>query len=546
MDSIPNTPVTENDAPRIYPIKRTNTEDDLDFETPADYETAIKVCGFGRFNVLLLLVAIPAIMAAVFETAVVSFILPSAECDLNLDLVDKGILNGITYGGMIVSAVAWGYLADTKGRKNLLIWGFVIDVICVICSALSQNVVQLMLAKFFGGFVICGPFAVLISYLTEFHGTNRRPQVMMIIGIMFMTANIVLPILALSILPNDWSFQIFNMKFVSWKIFMAICGLPSLLSSVLLCFLPESPRFLMSKGRNSEAMEAFKRMYSMNKRKSRDLFPIKSLIEEVKQKQYKTANNQCNISIIGAAPRIENNVELKSSKKSNTFRELCSKRNLGLCLVVCLMQFFILLGLNTMRLWLPQLFASLNEYEHISSEATSMCTILEYSVNKTEIVKNVIDECVVVITPATYTNNIVVACVGLVTYLIAGTLVNKIGNKQMQIIGLSCAGVCGIGLYWSSSSVATLIISSLYVALCSMANTSAVGASANLFPTSLRTIIVSMAMMLGRIGSILGNVLFPVFMSFGCIPPFVMVGAVLFIGCILASILPNTSKLELK
>ncbi|XP_061392160.1 putative metabolite transport protein YyaJ [Musca vetustissima] len=544
MDSIPNTPVTE-DAPKIYPLKKSN-DYGHDFETPADYETAIQVCGFGRFNIILLLAAIPAIMGSVFETAVVSFIVPSAECDLNLDLVDKGILNGITYGGMIVSAVGWGYLADSKGRKNLLIWGFLIDVICVICAAISQNVVQLMLAKFFGGFVICGPFAVLISYLSEFHGSNRRPQVMMIVGIMFMISNIILPILAMSILPKDWSFQIFNMKFVSWKIFIAICGIPSLLGSLLLCLLPESPRFLMSNGRNSEAMEAFKMMYAYNKGKPRETFPIKTLVEEVKQKSQSKAPTTCSISTIEVAPSLESNVDSKSSKEPNKFRLLCSKRNLWLCIVVCLMQFFVLLGLNTMRLWLPQLFASLNEYEHISSEATSMCTILEYSVNKTEIVKHVVEECRVVITPATYTNNIIVASVGLVTYLIAGSLVNAIGNKQMQIIGLSCAGVCGIGLYWSSSSVATLIISSLYVALCSMANTSAVGASANLFPTSLRTIIVSMAMMLGRIGSILGNVLFPIFMSLGCIPPFVMVGAVLFIGCILAAILPNTSKLELK
>ncbi|XP_061392159.1 synaptic vesicle glycoprotein 2B-like [Musca vetustissima] len=272
MASIPNTPVTMENAPKIYPTKKLNGYD-LDFETPADYETAIKVCGFGRFNIILLLAAIPATMGTVFETAVVSFILPSAECDLNLDLVDKGILNGSTYGGMIVSAVAWGYLSDTKGRKNLLIWGFLIDAICAICAAISQSILQLMLAKFFGGFIICGPFAILISYLSEFHGTNRRPQVMMIIGTMFMISNIILPILAMTILPKDWSFQIFNMKFVSWKIFIAICGIPSLSGSLLLCLLPESPRFLMSKGRNSEAMEAFKMMYAYNKGKPRETFP---------------------------------------------------------------------------------------------------------------------------------------------------------------------------------------------------------------------------------------------------------------------------------
>lgn len=51
---------------------------------------------------------------------------------------------------------------------------------------------------------------------------------------------------------------------------------------------------------------------------------------------------------------------------------------------------------NTIRLWLPQLFASLHEYEQFSSEATSMCSILEYSVNKTASVQNIEKDCVVV------------------------------------------------------------------------------------------------------------------------------------------------------
>lgn len=67
---------------------------------PADFEKAIAIAGFGRFNILLLLVAFPAAMASVVETAVISYILPSAECDLNLNLLDKGFLNAITYCGM--------------------------------------------------------------------------------------------------------------------------------------------------------------------------------------------------------------------------------------------------------------------------------------------------------------------------------------------------------------------------------------------------------------------------------------------------------------
>lgn len=54
---------------------------------------------------------------------------------------------------MITSAVVWGYVADTKGRKRLLMLGYLLDGVCVVGAASSQNVVQLMIFKYFGGFV---------------------------------------------------------------------------------------------------------------------------------------------------------------------------------------------------------------------------------------------------------------------------------------------------------------------------------------------------------------------------------------------------------
>lgn len=122
-------------------------------DQPADFETAIDAAGFGMFNILLLLVAVPAAMGTVYETSTMSYILPSAECDLHLSLIDKGVLNAITYAGMISSAIFWGYVADTKGRKKLLVYGYLADTICVLGGAISQNVVQLMIFKYLGGFM---------------------------------------------------------------------------------------------------------------------------------------------------------------------------------------------------------------------------------------------------------------------------------------------------------------------------------------------------------------------------------------------------------
>lgn len=59
----------------------------------------------------------------------------------------------IVISGMIISAIAWGYIADTRGRKSILVWGLLADVVCVLSCAMSQSIIQLMIAKFIGGLV---------------------------------------------------------------------------------------------------------------------------------------------------------------------------------------------------------------------------------------------------------------------------------------------------------------------------------------------------------------------------------------------------------
>ncbi|KAH8246065.1 hypothetical protein KR026_004157 [Drosophila bipectinata] len=528
--------------------------------TPADFESAIDSAGFGMFNILLLICAVPAAMGTVYETSTMSFILPSAECDLQLSLLDKGVLNAITYAGMISSAVMWGYFADTKGRKNLLILGYVADTLCVLGGALSQSVLQLMIFKYLGGFCMSGPFAVLMTYLTELHGRQHRQRIMMIVGIMFSIATLTLPGLAMLILPQEWDIQIWNLSLTSWQVFVAITALPSFFSSILFFFFPESPKFLMSKGRNDEAMAAFQFIYHLNTRKPKDSFPIKLLANEVivPVKKHKE-NKQAVVEIKNNEVKDQDPEQAsKLAKKPSGFsqlRPLFRKPYLGLSLWVYLLNFCVLLGQNTMRLWLPQLFASINEYQNImgdQTESTSICNILEYSVNRTQqqlaaaALNNPDVVCKVNITPSTYTNNLIVAAAGLVAYMVAGFLVNLVGVKRIMTLGLFCAGCLSIGMYWSNSAVVTVAIASLFVTMGSISATSVISASVNLFPTSLRTMIVSLEMMFGRLGSLLGNIFFPALMGLGCVPPFFMISLFMFSGCIMAAFLPLKNKAVLK
>lgn len=56
--------------------------------------------------------------------------------------------------GMITSGLFWGFLADTLGRRKLLIIGYYLDAIVVLGSGLSQNFQMLATFKYFGGFML--------------------------------------------------------------------------------------------------------------------------------------------------------------------------------------------------------------------------------------------------------------------------------------------------------------------------------------------------------------------------------------------------------
>lgn len=57
--------------------------------------------GYGKFNFLLLLAVLPASFASIFSSSAISYVLPSAECDLGLSMFDKGLLNSMTFAGCI-------------------------------------------------------------------------------------------------------------------------------------------------------------------------------------------------------------------------------------------------------------------------------------------------------------------------------------------------------------------------------------------------------------------------------------------------------------
>jgi MFS family permease len=123
----------------------------VESESHLTLENALSKTGFGKFNYALIVLT-GAVLGCVFlETVSINIVLPVAQCDLNLTNQDKGILSGVGFIGIIVSSHLWGFLADTKGRKAVIVPTLFMAFVITMISSFAKSFWFLVLMRFFNG-----------------------------------------------------------------------------------------------------------------------------------------------------------------------------------------------------------------------------------------------------------------------------------------------------------------------------------------------------------------------------------------------------------
>lgn len=130
-------------------------------------EDAIALTKFGKFNYLIIILSGLLLACGYFETSCISMILPIAQCELNLTNEHKGLLGSVGYIGIIVSSHFWGFMADTQGRKRIIVPALFLAFLFTVISTLTKNFWILAVFRFLNGFwwVFCGSS---FKTLTEF------------------------------------------------------------------------------------------------------------------------------------------------------------------------------------------------------------------------------------------------------------------------------------------------------------------------------------------------------------------------------------------
>lgn len=78
---------------------------------------ALKACTFGKFHIKLLFIAFVGFVAGILASASTAYLLSNAECDLHMNLVQKGLLNAMPYIGELFSAKYFPDLYEAIEKK---------------------------------------------------------------------------------------------------------------------------------------------------------------------------------------------------------------------------------------------------------------------------------------------------------------------------------------------------------------------------------------------------------------------------------------------
>ncbi|TNN79857.1 Synaptic vesicle glycoprotein 2B [Liparis tanakae] len=200
------------------------------------------------------------------EILCVSFLLPTARCDLLLSSSDMGLLTSSIFLGMMVGGYTWGYLADQRGRRRVLVVSLAVNGVFGGLASVAPRFWLFLLLRFISGVGVGGSIPVVFSYFSEFMPRLRRGAMISALATFWMAGNILAAGLAWLVIPSNWAhFSLGTLDFQSWRLFVALCSVPSLSSALLFrLFMPESPKFLMEAGREKEAIHVFQVMFKLN------------------------------------------------------------------------------------------------------------------------------------------------------------------------------------------------------------------------------------------------------------------------------------------
>jgi putative MFS transporter len=246
-----------------------------------------------------------------FDVLAIAYVLPVLVGLWKLRPQEIGFLISAGFAGQIVGALFFGWLAERIGRIRSATYAMALFSVMSLLAALAWNLNSLLAFRTIQGLGLGGEVPIAAAYINEISRAKGRGRFFLLYELIFPLGLVGASILGFWFVPR-----------LGWQSMFVIGGLPALLALFLQRILPESPRWLVSKGRLDEAERVIEKI----ERAAGPLRPIE------------------------AVPPLPQTTE--RTQWSELFRGIYGRRTLVVWgLWIC--AYFVTYGINT---WLPTIY----------------------------------------------------------------------------------------------------------------------------------------------------------------------------------------------
>lgn len=242
-----------------------------------------------NFGYLIFLSVVAAMGGFLFgyDTAVISGTIAQVSQLFELDALQQGWYVGCALVGSIVGVLFAGILSDKFGRKLTMIISASLFSISALGCAVCADFTQLVLYRIIGGVGVGVVSIVSPLYISEVAVAQYRGRLVSLyqlaVTIGFLGAYLVnYQLLTWSESGVLSGAPLLDKIFISevWRGMLGMETIPALMFFIIIFFIPESPRWLIVRGRENRAMNILERIYGSATEAAGQLDETKSVLTE--------------------------------------------------------------------------------------------------------------------------------------------------------------------------------------------------------------------------------------------------------------------------
>ncbi len=197
-----------------------------------------------------------------FDALAIAYVLPALIGPWKIAPYEIGLLIASGYAGQTIGSVYFGWLAERIGRVPVALYTLLLFSLTSLVCAFAWDYGSLFVMRFVQGLGLGGEIPIMAAYINEFAASKRRGRFSLSYQILFSIGLFAVALLGRWVVPT-----------FGWRWMFVIGAVPALLALPLRRILPESPRWLASRGRLEEADATLRRIEEVISKQGRRPLP---------------------------------------------------------------------------------------------------------------------------------------------------------------------------------------------------------------------------------------------------------------------------------